>query len=312
MNRLIVLLGPTAVGKTALSILLAKKLQTEIISGDSMLIYQQMNIGTAKPDEQERQGIVHHLIDILEPWADYSVVHFQNQASDLIDRINQKEKIPILAGGTGLYIRALLEDYHFDETPNDEAYRKELEELSLKMGSDYLHQLLQQKLPAVAARLHPNDSRRIIRALEVYRCDGEKEEDPLQNRATKVIYDSCVIGLIMDRALLYERINQRVDLMVEAGLIKEVQELLNRGVPRNCQAMQAIGYKEIVKYLDGEFTLAKAIEEIKKATRHFAKRQLTWYRKMPYIEWVTIDPKQNIQDYLEVVYKLVAQKWNLK
>ncbi|EIW18351.1 MULTISPECIES: tRNA (adenosine(37)-N6)-dimethylallyltransferase MiaA [Pelosinus] len=308
MEKLIAVIGPTAVGKTKVSIELAKILNTEIISGDSMLVYKDMNIGTAKPSSDERSNITHHLIDILEPQADFSVVDFTVLASQHITNINQKGVIPILAGGTGLYVKALLEGYQFNPTPSDEKLRIQLDDLAKKNGNQYLHDRLAAVSPDTAARLHPNDLRRIIRALEIYYLSGETVSQNKLMEQHILLYDTVVIGLTMERKLLYERINQRVDLMMSQGLVNEVEKLLNRGISANCQAMQGIGYKEIVKYLQKEIDLATAIGSIKQATRNFAKRQLTWYRKMPYIIWFDVKNFDTTNEMMETIYKEIAGK----
>ncbi|MBP2635906.1 MAG: miaA [Firmicutes bacterium] len=311
MNRLIVIIGPTAVGKTKLSIDLAKRLDTQIISGDSMLVYRGMDIGTAKPDLLERNGIAHHLIDILEPQQEFNVVDFQKYARTLIAQINAEGRIPILAGGTGLYVRALLEGYQFNQAPSDGKLREKLAGLAKEHGNKYLHDLLEQVQPETAARLHPNDQRRIIRALEVHYLSGEAvSQDKVV--VNELLYDAVVIGLTMERAALYERINQRVDQMLEQGLIDEVARLLEQGIAPDCQAMKGIGYKEIVEHLlDGQEPTI-TINQLKQATRNFAKRQLTFFRRMPYITWYNVDEFDNYNILLETVYKQVARKFGVR
>lgn len=316
MNRLIVVLGPTAVGKTKISIALAQRLRTEIISGDSMLIYRGMDIGTAKPTTEEQRGIRHHLIDILEPDEEYSVVDFQQQSSVIIDRLNSHGKIPIVAGGTGLYVKALLEGYQFHEISSDEAYRTYLTEMALQQGNEQVHALLATVDPLAAKRLHVNDLRRIIRSLEIHHLTQIGKYIPSANqtgsRPKELQYEALVIGLTMNRSLLYDRINQRVELMVTAGLVEEVTKLLATGLSITAQSMQAIGYKEIVDYLQGNTTLANTVQIIKQATRNFAKRQLTWYRKMPYIHWFAVDEEYSDAQIVENIYQCIAEKFNLK
>ncbi|MBC8016518.1 MAG: tRNA (adenosine(37)-N6)-dimethylallyltransferase MiaA, partial [Sporomusaceae bacterium] len=237
MERMIAVIGPTAVGKTKVSIDLAKMLNTEIISGDSMLVYKNMNIGTAKPSISERSNVLHHLIDILEPCADFSVVDFKELASQHITEINKKGKIPVLAGGTGLYIKALLEGYQFNPTPSDEKLRADLDNLAKEHGNQYLHDKLAEFVPTAAARLHPNDLRRVIRALEVYYLSGDTISQNKLLDQQKLLYNAVVIGITMDRQLLYQRINQRVDIMIEQGLVNEVAMLLKSGISPNCQGM---------------------------------------------------------------------------
>lgn len=308
MDKLIVVLGPTAVGKTALAIALAKRFRTEVISGDSMLVYRHMDIGTAKPDANEQDGVVHHLIDIIEPSESFDVTTFLEAARKKIRDLNERGCVPILAGGTGLYIKALLEGYQFNVTPQNEAFRQEMERLIEDRGAEELHRRLAQVQPETAARLHPNDTRRVIRALEVATFGGETvSQDKVDGQAR--LYDVAVIGLTSERSLLYERINQRVDRMMEMGLLDEVKSLLASGVSPDAQSMKGIGYKELVAYLNGVCTLEEAVDAIKKGTRHFAKRQFTWYRKMPYIDWYDIQSKEDLIRIEEEIAKKLTGKF---
>lgn len=310
MNKVIVIIGPTAVGKTALSIDLAKKLNSEIISGDSMLIYKGFDIGTAKPSVAEQAGIKHHLIDVLEPNSSFSVTEFKERAAELVDNINARGEIPVIAGGTGLYTKALLENYNFNKTSANEDYRLRLEQIAKEQGKEQLHKMLETVDPKSAQRLHINDTRRVIRALEVFHQGGEYiSQDKELNSNNLLAYDAVVIGLNMDRAKLYERINNRVDIMMENGLLDEVKLLLHNGVKKDCQAMQAIGYKELVWYLEGICSLEFAVDKIKQATRNFAKRQLTWFRRMSYIKWYNVT--ENKSDLVEEIYKEIALKYRL-
>ncbi|MEN6411185.1 MAG: tRNA (adenosine(37)-N6)-dimethylallyltransferase MiaA [Veillonellales bacterium] len=309
MERLIAIIGPTAVGKTKISIDLAKMLGTEIISGDSMLVYRGMNIGTAKPTLAERDGVIHHLIDILEPSEEFTVVDFQARASQCIADINRRGKLPILAGGTGLYVKALLEGYLFHPAPGDAEYRFHLEKLAQDHGNQYLHDRLARVDPITASRLHPNDQRRIVRALEVVHLGGDAFSSGTLSE-NKLIYDAVVIGLTIDRTILYQRINQRVDQMLEQGLVAEVKALLEQGISTGYQSMQGIGYKEIAAYLKGEADLSTASEKVKQATRHFAKRQLTWYRKMPYVVWFDVNEFTNYDKMLATFYNYIAGKFD--
>ncbi len=295
-EKLLVLLGPTASGKTALSIRLAQALGTEIISGDSMLVYRGFNIGTAKPTSEEMAGIRHHMIDILPPYAGFNLMDFLLQVKKLITRLNQQGKIPILAGGTGLYIQSLLEGYELNRQSEAPEYRRHLERLAEERGREYVHDMLARVNPEAAARLHVNDFRRIIRALEVYHIGGEEIS---QKKSRQLVYDSYVAGLTWQRCKLYDRINQRVDLMMSQGLQQEIRQLLAAGVPADSQAMKGIGYKELLPVLameeaaqavssvsgPAQLSLQQAVADIQKNSRHFAKRQLTWYRRMPYIHW---------------------------
>ena len=284
-ERLVVLIGPTAVGKTALSLALARRLDAEIISGDSMLFYRGFDIGTAKPTKEERAAVPHHFIDILAPEASFNVMDFQRLAREEIGRIAARGKMPLVVGGTGLYIKSLLEGYVFNETSGDRAYREKLERLAQEKGKAFVHGLLREADPDAAARLHVNDFRRVVRALEVASLGNEHISEQREAAGGELAYDAYVIGLWRERQALYARIEERVDAMLEAGLADEVRSLLAEGVPRDCPAMKGIGYREMLAYLAGSMDLPLAAEEIKKATRHFAKRQLTWFRKMPYVHW---------------------------
>ena len=289
-EKLIIILGPTAVGKTQLSIQLAQKLSTEIISGDSMLVYKNFNIGTAKPTLEEMAGTKHHIIDILEPWESFNVTDFQAKVKPLISELNAQGKIPILAGGTGLYVKSLVEGYVFNQTSGDNEYRQHLENLAEEHGKEYVYKMLQDVDKETADRLHINNFNRIIRALEVYHLGKEQISQKNHYETTgELIYDTYIIGLRRDREILYNRINKRVDLMMQMGFVDEVKSLLENGADTNWQSMKAIGYREIASYLQGNMDLDTAVYEMKKATRHFAKRQFTWYRKMPYITWYDID-----------------------
>lgn len=286
-EKLLVLLGPTASGKTALSISLAKALGTEIISGDSMLVYKGFDIGSAKPTTEEMSGIRHHMIDILPPDASFNLMDFLQQAKAIITRLNQQGKIPLLVGGTGLYIQSLLEGYELNSQSEDAAYRNYLEKLAEEKGREYVHGMLAKVNPQAAARLHINDFRRIVRALEVHHLGGEQLS---QKKSRELVYDCYVAGLTWRRDKLYDRINQRVNIMVEQGLQQEIINLLESGVAPDVQAMKGIGYKELLPVLTGndvdmDTGLQQAVAKIQQNSRHFAKRQLTWYRRMPYIHW---------------------------
>ncbi|MBQ7516052.1 MAG: tRNA (adenosine(37)-N6)-dimethylallyltransferase MiaA [Schwartzia sp.] len=283
---LIAILGPTAVGKTALAVALAQALDTDIVSGDSMLVYRGFDIGTAKPSAVERGGVAHALIDICDPSEPFSVSDFQRLATERIAAIQARRRIPVLAGGTGLYVKALLEGYVFSEAKEDTAYRREMEALAEEKGRAYVHDLLAAADPEAAARIPESNLRRVIRALEV--CRGGRETIS-RAKAGGLVYDALVIGLRRERRSLYERIDKRVDAMMAAGLVDEVRGLLAAGVSRDAPAMKGIGYKEMAAHLAGETTLDEAVAAVKRATRRFAKRQFTWYRSMPYIRWLDVD-----------------------
>lgn len=284
---LIILTGPTAVGKTKASIGLAKALNGEIISADSMQVYKYMNIGSAKIRPEEMNGIKHYLIDELEPDEEFHVVRFQQMAKRAMEEIYAKGKIPIVVGGTGFYIQALLYDIDFTESNEDASYRTELEELAKEHGPEYLHDMLREIDPVSADTIHANNVKRVIRALEFYKQTGEKiSEHNEQERAKDSPYDFCYFVLTDDRERLYERINLRIDQMLEEGLVEEVQSLKDKGYTRDMVSMQGLGYKEILDYLNGICSLDEAIYILKRDTRHFAKRQLTWFRRERDVIWV--------------------------
>ena len=281
-NKILVLAGPTAVGKTALSIELAKKLNGEIISTDSMQIYKYMDIGSAKITTEEMDGIKHHMIDVTTPDKPFSVVDFKNMAQPIIDDLLSKDKLPILTGGTGLYINALTCNMNFTDATNDEAYRLELEELAKEHGDIYIHNMLKDIDPVSYESIHPNNRKRVIRALEVYKVTNKPfssfnaGEDFYKSK-----YDVHYYVLNMDREKLYQRINKRVDIMFEKGLLNECIKLKENGYNSLMQAMQGIGYKEVLMYLENSISLEVATEMIKQGSRNYAKRQLTWFRKDP-------------------------------
>ncbi len=311
MNRLVVIAGPTAVGKTRLGIDIALQCGGEIISGDSMLVYRGMDIGTAKPSLAERKGVPHHLIDIIEPGATFSAVDFQQAAEKLIFDIQTRGKTPIIVGGTGLYLKALLEGYTFVAAESNEAYRNEMEGVAEEKGLQYLYDRLQRIDPVAAERIHPNNVRRVIRALEVAELGGETIP-PTQVLASNQLlrYDATVVGITLERALLHQRINARVDSMVKDGVLAEVEGLLRRGIARDSQCMQGIGYKEFVAHLEGECSLAEAVESVKAHTRQFAKRQWTWFKKMPYLHWLEYQPDKGYAPLLESFYQTFAGKYS--
>ena len=303
---LIVLTGPTAAGKTSLSIALAKAVGGEIISADSMQVYKHMDIGSAKIRPEEMDGVPHHLIDILEPEEEFHIVLFQQLAGEAIKKIRAAGHIPILVGGTGFYIQAVTRDIDFSEAEIDEAYRSELEELARTRGEQYLHDLLAQVDPQSARELHPNNVKRVIRALEFYRQNhtpiSRHNEEQKQKGSP---YNLAYFVLNCPRELLYRRIDQRVDEMMEAGLLAEVRELQKRGLRRDMVSMQGLGYKELLDHLDGAYDLAEAVRIIKRDTRHFAKRQLTWFRRENEVIWVNKDDFDYNDD---LILKFMLQK----
>lgn len=284
---LIILTGPTAVGKTNLSIKLAKAVNGEIISADSMQVYKGMDIGSAKITEEEMQGVPHHLIDMLEPWEEFNVVVFQQRCKEALEGIYKRGHIPILTGGTGFYIQAVLKDIDFTENEDDNEYRLQLEALGEKEGAQVLHDMLRKVDPKAAEAIHANNKKRVIRALEFHHFTGEKISDHNEREAEKEpAYHFCYFVLNDERDKLYERIEKRVDIMLENGLVEEVKQLAAKGCTRNMVAMQGLGYKEIVDYLDGKITLEEAVYIIKRDTRHFAKRQITWFKREKEVIWL--------------------------
>jgi tRNA dimethylallyltransferase len=297
---LVILTGPTSVGKTALSIALAKAIGGEIISADSIQVYRHMDIGTAKITPEEMQGVPHYLIDELEPDEDFSVVRFQQLSKQYMKQIYEKGKIPILVGGTGFYIQAVLYDIDFMENEEDTSYRDYLEQLLKNWGAEYLHNLLKEADPESAEAIHPNNSKRVIRALEYLKLTGGKISEHNENQRQKESpYQFCYFVLNKNRAQLYEAINKRVDLMLQAGLLQEVKNLAEVGYTRELVSMQGLGYKEMLAYLDGEYTLEEAAEIMKRDTRHFAKRQLTWFKREKDVIWVDKDQFRSEELILE-------------
>ena len=284
---LIILTGPTAVGKTAASIGLAKAVNGEIISADSMQVYRTMDIGSAKITPEEMDGVPHHLVDVLEPEEEFNVVRFQQMAKDAMEGIYKRGRIPVIVGGTGFYIQAVLYDIDFTENDGNPAYRRELEQAAAEKGPEYLHEQLEKIDPRSAEEIHAHNVKKVIRALEFYHQTGQKiSEHNAREREKSSPYDSAYFVLTDDRAALYDRIDRRVDLMMELGLLNEVRRLKERGVKRESTAMQGLGYKELLAYLDGEYPLDEAVRIIKRDTRHFAKRQLTWFRRERDVIWI--------------------------
>ena len=306
MNPIICIAGPTASGKTALAVELAKELNGEVVSCDSMQVYKRMDIGTAKPTEEEMQGIPHHMIDVAEPYEDFSVSRYCEMAAPIVDDIVARGKTAIIAGGTGLYMDSLIRGNTFAPFPST-GVREKLEAQADSEGMEEMLSRLSSIDPEAAARLHLSDRKRIIRALEVYLETGQTITE--HNRKTQLIppkYSPLWLGLDFDdRAELYRRIDLRVDLMLEMGLISEIQGLLASGIPPKCTAMQAIGYKEFVNALHGEETVAQAAEEVKKSSRHYAKRQLTWFRRNPKLHWLNRQTGQKNEEILSIARQII-------
>ncbi|MBE6880764.1 MAG: tRNA (adenosine(37)-N6)-dimethylallyltransferase MiaA [Ruminococcaceae bacterium] len=300
----IVICGPTASGKTALSVELAKEFDAEIISADSMQIYKGMDIATAKPSIEERQGIPHHIMDFLDPAESFSVADYVKLAHEKIKDIASRGKIPMIVGGTGLYISSLINNIRFEESECDYAYREELRLLAQEKGNSYLLDMLREIDPATAATLHENNQARVIRALEVYRTTGKTmSQTQEESRTEPSPYEPCMIALDYDREQLYDRINKRVDIMLDMGLIEEAKNFFSKGdLPT---AAQAIGYKELLPYLKGEKELSECVEHLKQETRKYAKRQLTWFRKDERIHWIKADDTVSLREIFEKAKKYI-------
>lgn len=309
-KKLIILTGPTAVGKTGLSIQLAKAIDGEIISADSMQVYKYMDIGSAKITKEEMEGVPHHLIDLLMPWEDFNVAAFKKYCLCAMDGIYKRGHIPILVGGTGFYIQAILRDIDFTENEEDTAYRRKLSAFAEKEGADRLHAMLYEVDAASAQTIPPGNVKRVIRALEYFQMTGEPiSVHNERERAKKNAYDACYFVLNDAREMLYERIEKRVEQMLDNGLVEEVERLRQMGCKRGNTAMQGIGYKEILDYLDGICTLEEAVYLIKRDTRHFAKRQLTWFRREKDVIWLNRPefPKGDV-DILQYMLNIIERR----
>ena len=310
-ENLFILMGPTAIGKTELSIDLAKRLNGEIISADSMQIYKLMNIGTAKVIREEMDDIPHYLIDIIYPDEEYTVANYQRDARELITEINSRKKLAMLVGGTGLYINSIVYNLNFTRVPPNDVYRQELENLGDKYGNSYLHKLLCEVDLESSKTISQNDRKRIVRALEVLKVTGKTMSEHNKNFRKEVDrYNLSMVCLDMDREKLYDRINKRVDIMIEEGLIDEVKTILNKGYSEDLVSLKGIGYKEIIMSLQGEISLDEAIEKIKQGSRNYAKRQLTWFRRDKRISWINKDYFDSIDDLSDNIYNHVKNKLN--
>ncbi|WP_163971298.1 tRNA (adenosine(37)-N6)-dimethylallyltransferase MiaA [Oceanobacillus halotolerans] len=288
-KTIIAIVGPTAVGKTKLSIEIAKQFNGEIISGDSMQVYRGMDIGTAKIKEHEKQGIPHYLIDSLDPHESFSVADFQSSVNDHIEEITSRNKLPIIVGGSGLYIQAALFDYNFADEKRDPTITKKFESIIAKQGIKPLYEQLKRVDPEEASKIHPNNHRRVVRALEIVETTGKTKSQLQEEQNQSSPYNVILIGLEMDRQLLYERINLRIDQMVADGLVEEVRTLYKQGL-QNAQSMKAIGYKEFIPFFKGEQELEHCIDILKRNSRRYAKRQYTWFKNKMDITWYTVEP----------------------
>ncbi|HZG78701.1 MAG TPA: tRNA (adenosine(37)-N6)-dimethylallyltransferase MiaA [Paenibacillus sp.] len=303
---LLVLVGPTAVGKTAFSLDLAKRYPIDIISGDSVQVYRGMDIGSAKATPEERAAAPHYMIDLLDPDEPFTVADFKERVQSQIEESASRGRLPAIVGGTGLYIESVVYDYRFSEAVADEEARARWNDVADAQGTEALHTLLRERDPVSAARIHPNDRKRLVRALEVFDATGRPMSEQTQKREKTSPYDLCMIGLTMEREKLYERIERRVDAMLEEGLEAEVRSLLDRGYARSLPSMQAIGYKEMAAYLEGEISYDHAVYLLKRNTRHFAKRQLSWFRMMPQIHWVDVTDTANFITQSDAISDIIA------
>lgn len=309
-ESLFILIGPTAIGKTKVSVELAKILNGEILSADSMQIYKYMDIGTAKIKKEEMEDIPHYLIDIVSPDEEFTVSNYKENAKKIISKINSKRKLPMVVGGTGLYVNSLIYDLNFTKVPSDIRIREELDSLANKYGNEFLHSKLEKIDKVSAEKIYANDRKRVIRAIEIYKMTGKPMSIHNENfRKPNNEYNLTMIGLNMDRKKLYDRINTRVDLMFQEGLIDEVKSLLSMGYTKELVSMKGIGYKEVIMYLDGSITLDESMEMIKKGSRNYAKRQLTWFRRNEMINWINIDDFSDFNSLIEnIIYSLKNKK----
>lgn len=309
MDKLLAIVGPTAVGKSQTALSVAKRLGGEIVSADSVQVYRGMDIGAAKPTPEERVEVPHHLIDIVDPDVYYTVADFQRDALAVIHQIHNRGKLPILVGGTGLYIRAVISDYTFSESGMNEKLRERLWIEAENKGPAYLHAKLVKVDPVTANKLHPNDLRRVIRALEVFEQSNCSISEQAAKTSGESRYDTTMFALTMSREQLYRRIEERVDKMMAQGLLAEVEGLLKQGVSPDVKSLQSLGYRQLITHLQGELTLEDAVSLIKRDTRRFAKRQLTWFRREQQITWLDCSNFNGITDITENIYFQLAGKY---
>ena len=299
MKNILAVVGPTAVGKTEYAIQLALRLNGEIVSCDSMQLYKYMDIGSAKPTPKELAMVKHYLVDEIDPREPFSVAQYQKRARAAIDQIYDKGKLPVISGGTGLYLNSLLYEMDFSAPPRQDDYRKKLEKMAEEQGKESVYLLLQEKDPQAASRIHPNNTKKIIRALEAVEMNGTGIR-PFSEAAVPVKdYRPFLIGLTRDRQELYDRINRRVDILMEQGLLDEVKGLLDMGLTEEAISMKGIGYKELIAFINGEYDLKTAIEKIQQNTRNYAKRQLTWFRRYDKIKWFNLSGYEDEQEVLK-------------
>lgn len=309
-KQVIVLAGPTAVGKTKFAIETAKEFAGEIISADSMQIYQYMNIGSAKPTAEELAEVKHYLVDEIDPAINFSVAEYQTLAKKYIQEVFLKGKTPVISGGTGLYLNSLIYDMDFSVMPRQEGFREELEKQASVHGNQYIHNQLKALDYEAAERIHPNNLKKVIRALEVLRTTGEGIKEFKESFVPTKDYDCILIGLSRDRDELYERIDRRVDALVEAGLEEEVRNLLEKGLTENNISMKGIGYKEIIGYFHHEYDFREAVRLVKRNTRHYAKRQMTWLRRYEEMKWFSISQYASEEESLSAIFDYIRSREN--
>ncbi len=308
---LIIITGPTGVGKTDLSINIAKALDGEIISADSMQVYRHMDIGTAKIRPEEMQGVVHHLIDCLEPSEEFNIYLFKKMANQAIEDILSRGKMPVMVGGTGFYIQSVLKDVDFSEEEKDNSYRRQLQEIARNQGSEVLHEMLRKADPDAADKIHANNVKRVIRALEYHEQTGEKiSEHNSAQEERESPFDYLYFVINNDREVLYDRIEKRIDKMLSEGLLEEVKHLKEMGCDRNMVSMKGLGYKEILACLDGELSLPEAVSILKRDTRHFAKRQITWFKREKNVIWMNYPDFDNDKEKMQAaMLKMIGEHY---
>ncbi|MDD6572511.1 MAG: tRNA (adenosine(37)-N6)-dimethylallyltransferase MiaA [Thermoflexaceae bacterium] len=316
MNKqpLIIITGPTAVGKTENSIKIAKAVNGEIISADSMQVYRHMDIGTAKITQEEMDGVPHHLIDCLEPVEDFNIFRFKQMADAAIRDIAGRGRMPVIVGGTGFYIQAVLKGVEFADEEADGSIRKELQDMAALKGNEYVHEMLRKIDPESADAIHANNLKRVIRAIEYYRLTGEKISVHNARESEKEsLYDSLYFVINNDREILYQRIEERIDRMLSDGLVKEVEKLKEMGCTKDMVSMKGLGYKEILSYLNGEISYDEAVYILKRDTRHFAKRQITWFKREKDVIWMNYpDYHQDKQEMLQAMLKKIGEHYGIK
>lgn len=311
-DNLLIIVGPTSIGKSTIAVELAKLLNGEVISADSMQIYKHMDIGTAKVTTTEMDGIPHHMVGVVDPDEEFTVSDYKHLVKEHIRRINLEGKLPIVVGGTGLYINSLIYDLNFAEIPPNESLRSSYEEQIEEFGNEYLHNKLALIDPESSEKISVNDKKRIMRALEIYDSTGKTMTEHNKNfRKMNNDYNLSYVALNMDRAKLYDKINNRVDAMVKKGLVQEVNKILDMGYSEELISLQAIGYKEIISHIKDEISLEEAIELVKKKSRNYAKRQLTWFRRDDRIKWIDIEDYQNLSQVIEVIKEYVIETCNI-